>query len=59
MLADAAPEGGGCNVLRVNSVSIQTRAVAESSDEPRIKGARQSEHIEADIESLDLGDDTL
>ena len=57
MLAEAASEICGFNMIGMNRISIERRTVAEDGDESRIVRTRQSKYIEADFETLNFRDD--
>src|SRR5918993_5042248 len=57
VLADLAPEVCDLHVFGVDGVGVESGAVAEDGDEAGVVRARQAEHVRADGEALDLGDD--
>src|SRR5918994_1959274 len=57
VLADFAPEVCDLHVFGVDGVGVESGAVAEDGDEAGVVRARQAEHVRADGEALDLGDD--
>src|SRR5438067_12232740 len=57
VLADAATEVGGGDVVGVDCVGFESGAVAERGDEAGVVRARQAQHVEADREALNLRDD--
>ncbi len=57
MLADGAAEFDDRRVGGVDGVGFEAGAVTEDGDDARDLGARQAEHVRADGEAPDLGDD--
>src|SRR5215218_6016781 len=57
VLADDAAEVRDGDVLGVDCVGFEARAVFEGHDEAGVVGARELEHVEADCEALNLWDD--
>src|SRR5947209_8959869 len=58
VLADASAEVGGDDVVGVDGVGLEARAVAEGGDEAGVVGARQAQHVGADGEAPHFGDDS-